>query len=114
MSLSQIIKTGCLGYLLFVGCLVLFFIVVMFWYAGGEDNNKSRPFDIVTKQGTVTLHLGMPKDSVIMLVGEPNNIRSHSEYDNDIIEVLEYNTKDRYNDLSFTFENGKLKEFRQD
>lgn len=112
MSLSKILKAGCLGYLLFVGCLFLFFIVFMFWNAG-DDYNKSRPFEIITKHGTVTLHLGMPKDSVIMLVGEPNNIRSHSEYDNDIIEVLEYSIKDKYNDLSFTFENGKLKEYNQ-
>ncbi len=116
MNTDTCLRRGCMGILLVFGALFLLYIFVTIWYVSdaaiSEDN--SRPFEIVTKKGPVTLHLGMPKDSVILLVGKPDDIRSHSDIGDDIIEEFGYNVKDKgFNDLTFTFENGKLKEFRQ-
>ena len=62
----------------------------------------------------VNLHLGMPKDSVILLIGKPDDYNSHS-ISNIIIEEIGYKVKnDVVEDLTFTFEDGKLKSFTQD
>lgn len=115
MSIDSCLQRGCLGTLLVFGCLILLYLFTTYSAMGGEEPNQenNHPFEIITKHGTVTLHLGMPKDSVIMLVGKPDNIQSHSDYDNDIIEELEYKIKSQDFDLSFTFENGKLRDFNQ-
>lgn len=56
----------------------------------------------------------MPKDSVIMLVGEPDKSEAHS-IGSIIINEIGYKVKNKgYADLTFRFENGKLESFRQD
>ena len=92
---------------------VLFVLYSIGTVSDGTDN-KSQPFEVVTKSGNVTLHLGMPKDSVILLVGEPYEFRSFS-LGNRVIYEIGYQVKEKgYTDLTFTFENGKLESFRQD
>lgn len=100
---------GCLG--IFV--CVLVFVLVVFWSASGSSEPKTQPFEVETKTGKVTLHLGMPKDSVILLLGEPDESEAHS-FGSDIINDIGYKVKDKgYADLTFRFENGKLESFRQ-
>lgn len=71
-------------------------------------------FDIKTKNGTVTLHLRMPKDSVFMLVGKPDEFSS-DDYGFTVVEKAGYHIKNKYStDLDLEFENGKLKSVRQD
>ena len=100
---------GCFG--LFVCILV--FVLVVFWSASGSSEPKTQPFEVETKTGKVTLHLGMPKDSVILLLGEPDESEAHS-FRGGIINEIGYKVKDKgYADLTFRFENGKLESFRQ-
>ena len=73
-SPSWEVKTACLGMVILAVLFVLYSIGTV---SDGTDN-KSQPFEVVTKSGNVTLHLGMPKDSVILLVGEPYEFRSFS------------------------------------
>ena len=110
MRIGKIFEMGCLGYFIFIAVVSLIFLGILMTQ-GNEPS--SQPFEVVTKKGTVKLHLGMPRDSVIMLVGKPDYIKSHSQYGRDIIEELGYSINSDYSDLNFTFENGKLKEFRQ-
>ncbi len=100
---------GCLG--VFV-CVVLF-VVYSIFIVSGNSEPKAQPFDVETKTGKVTLHLGMPKDSVILLLGEPDESEAHS-IGSLIINEIGYKVKDKgYADLTFRFENGKLESFRQ-
>lgn len=105
---------GCLG----KGCLGIFvcfflFVLVVFWTASGSSEPKAQSFEVVTKTGKATLHLGMPKDSVVLLLGEPDESVAHS-FGDDIINEIGYKVKDKgYADLTFRFENGKLESFRQ-
>lgn len=99
---------GCLSFICF---LILVFAV--FWFSSGSSEPKAQPFEVETKTGKVTLHLGMPKDSVILLLGEPDESEAHS-IGSLIINEIGYKVKDKsYADLSFRFENGKLESFRQ-
>ncbi len=68
---------------------------------------------MLTKKGKVTLHTGISKDSVIILVGEPDKISSHSSGSN-IIENIGYKVKNEdFTDLNFEFKNGVLVSFVQ-
>ena len=103
-----------------MGCLlviaVLFLVLFLtFVFSSNRSDSVERqpPFEVITKKGVVKLHLGMPKDSVIMIVGTPDDISSHSTY-NTIIEEINYKVKnDDIADLTFEFEDGKLTKFTQ-
>ncbi len=70
-------------------------------------------FDAKTKKGKVRLHTGMPKDSVLMLCGEPDEFRS-STIQGHNMEHAGYMVKDRYvSDLEFTFIDGVLTDYSQ-
>jgi hypothetical protein len=65
------------------------------------------------KKRSVTLHTGMSKDSVRILLGKPDNVALRS-YGN-ALEDWGYKIKNRYMaDLEINFEDGKLKSLRQD
>ena len=68
--------------------------------------------EVKGKKGTVTLHTGMTKDSVRILVGKPENIELRS-YGN-ALEDWGYKIRNNYvPDLEINFEAGKLKSLRQ-
>ena len=115
---------GCLriliGYVL--GILTAIFVLPnIVNMPGNEETEESvklrSEYNIKTRQGkTVTLYMGMPKDSVIMLLGEPQSFSAsgHSDY-----EYLEYmtGTNRSYSsipDLNLTFESGRLSNIRKD
>lgn len=69
--------------------------------------------EVKGKKGNVTLHTGMPKDSVRTLVGKPDNVELRS-YGN-ALEDWGYKIRNKYYpDLEINFEAGKLKSLRQD
>ena len=69
--------------------------------------------EVKGKKGNVTLHTGMTKDSVRILVGKPDNVELRS-YGN-ALEDWGYKIRNNYvPDLEINFEAGKLKSLRQD
>ena len=71
-------------------------------------------FDAKTKKGKVKLHAGMPKDSVLLLAGEPDEFRSTTIQGHNM-EHAGYKISNRYvADLEFTFIDGILTDFSQD
>ena len=104
------LKIGCLSCLLIIAFFIIFIGYTM-WSASLMGSQT--PFEVMTKKGTIKLHLGIPKDSVILLIGKPDDIESHS-IGNTVVEEIGYKVNsDVYPDLSFTFENGKLESFSQ-
>jgi hypothetical protein len=68
--------------------------------------------EIKGKKGNVTLHTGMTKDSVRILLGKPDNVELRS-YGN-ALEDWGYKIRNNYvPDLDINFEAGKLKSLRQ-
>jgi len=69
--------------------------------------------EVKGKKGNVTLHTGMTKDSVRILVGKTDNVALRS-YGN-ALEDWGYKIRNNYvPDLEINFEAGKLKSLRQD
>ena len=69
--------------------------------------------EVKGKKGAVTLHTGMTKDSVRILVGKADNVELRS-YGN-ALEDWGYKIRNNYvPDLEINFEAGKLKSLRQD
>lgn len=69
--------------------------------------------EVKGKKGNVTLHTGMTKDSVRILLGKPENVALRS-YGN-ALEDWGYKIRNNYvPDLEINFEAGKLKSLRQD
>ena len=108
------LKIGCLSCLLIIGILIVIYLVASFSLMSSSSSpSKQTPFEVRTKKGLVKLHLGIPKDSVLFLIGEPDDYQSHS-IGNTIIEEIGYKVNnERYEDLNFTFEDGKLVSFSQ-
>ena len=82
------------------------------------DNLNQEPevqyVEVKGKKGNVTLHTGMPKDSVQTLVGKPDKVDLHS-IGNTAYETWGYKLKNNYlSDLDIEFKDGKLKSVRQD
>lgn len=110
------LKIGCLSCLLLFALLIVAYFSGTFYLMSSDETNsiKPTPFEVVTKKGLVKLHLGMPKDSVILLIGKPDNYNSHS-VGSTVVEEVGYVIKSKNcEDLSFHFENGVLESFRQD
>ena len=123
-------RSGCLGDGLKIGCGFIagaFFMLILmgaFFYFGpsqdmdkvyndfedyAEEQQDIRTFNVRSKKGKATIHTGMPKDSVLLLLGEPTEFMS-----NDIMDNISY----RYgnydlNVLKIEFENGKVKSVSQ-
>lgn len=77
--------------------------------------------EIKGKKGIVTLHTGMPKDSVQMLVGKPDEVRldtyagsTHESWGYKINNKYELSKEFQTSDLHVDFEDGKLKNIRQE
>jgi len=65
------------------------------------------------KKGNVTLHTGMTKDSVRILVGKPDKVELRP-FNFSTLEEWGYKIKDNYMpDLEISFEAGKLTRLRQ-
>ena len=111
METKKVIKYGCLGCLLVYGVLALIYFGSSFFMMV-SDSEKNRPFEVQTDEGIVTLHLGMPKDSVILLLGEPND-KDACSIGNTINETLKYYYSNDTQIYDFEFENGKLESFSQ-
>ena len=77
--------------------------------------------EVKGKKGNVTLHTGMPKDSVQILVGKPDEV-SLNTYGSSTHESWGYKINNKYglpkgyqtSDLDIEFVDGKLKNVRQD
>src|SRR5436190_7187578 len=77
--------------------------------------------EVKGKKGNVTLHTGMPKDSVQILVGKPDEV-SLNTYGSSTHESWGYKINNKYglpkklqiSDLDIDFVDGKLKNVRQD
>lgn len=70
--------------------------------------------EVKGKKGNVTLHTGMPKDSVKMLVGKPDKVDLHT-IGNTAYESWGYKLRNNYlTDLDIDFKDGKLKSVQQD
>lgn len=119
--LNNGLKIGC-GFLAGVGATILaIFIFGMFmtrnnlpYYNNDDSINEFekkdiRYFYVKSKKGEAKIHTGMPKDSVIMLLGKPNGYNSTEYLDEITYEYGPYNT----NMLSIEFENGKVSGVRQ-
>lgn len=105
------LKIGCLGIIILCVLFVVYSISVV---SDDTSSYNTQPFEVVTKTGKVSLHLGMPKDSVVLLLGDPDESSAHS-FGNTIIDEIGYKVKGKsYADLNFRFENGKLESFRQE
>jgi len=69
--------------------------------------------EIKGKKGNVTLHTGMPKDSVRMLVGKPDEVHLNRIASTNY-EKWGYKLKNKYiSDLDINFRDGKLDGVRQ-
>ena len=73
---------------------------------------EAQCIEVKGKKGNVTLHTGMTKDSVRILLGKPDNVELRS-YGN-ALEDWGYKIRNNYvPDLEINFEAGKLKSLRQ-
>ena len=76
--------------------------------------SESHYIDVNGKKGLVTLHTGMPKDSVKLLIGKPDEVRLNEIY-NTHYEKWGYKiNNNNFADLYVDFENGILAGVRQD
>ena len=95
-----------------LGCatgIALIFVVlfaITYFSISGSVDREIHYFDVTTAKGTYNLHLKMPKDSVLMLVGEPDD-KSLNTILNDVEEKYYYK-KDESRQLVLTFTNGVL------
>jgi hypothetical protein len=109
-------------FLIFIGGFIsgilatLFFIFII--SLGISSNNSKNELEvqyieITGKYGTATVHTGMSKDSVQILLGKPDEV-DLDEMFNTHYEKWGYNIKNEYiADLVIEFENAKLKGVRQ-
>ena len=128
-------KNGCLNTGLKVGCgfiLGIFFslMAAYFWSSGSEGNSDNgmeypsnysgvgeydepeRPaqyFKVRSKKAKATIHTGMSKDSVLILLGQPTEFSS-SEYHDEI--TYRYGSYD-LNSLRIEFRDGKISSVSQ-
>ena len=77
-----------------------------------KQDGEVQYIEVKGKKGNVTLHTGMTKDSVRILLGKPDNVELRS-YGN-ALEDWGYKIRNNYfPDLEINFEAGKLKSLRQ-
>jgi hypothetical protein len=78
-----------------------------------KQDTEVQYVEVKGRKGNVTLHTGMTKDSVRILLGKPDNVALRS-YGN-ALEDWGYKIRNKYiPDLEINFEDGKLKSLRQD
>ena len=116
------ITGGVIGF--FIGCIVTFVACLLIQTTIYALDDSKEPldkvyeeeiaqppityFDVKHKNKVYRLHTGMPKDSVIQLLGQPESSSMYN-YTHLVIERMTFG---EYSDcLRLTFENGKLKEY---
>ncbi len=70
---------------------------------------EERYFLVQSKKGKASIHTGMPKDSVILLLGQPTEFSSSSYLDRITYRYGEYDT----NTLNIEFKKGKVSSVSQ-
>lgn len=99
------IGLGCATGLVFV--FVILFTI--FYYSGFNARERGMQyFDVSTPKGTYKLHLKMPKDSVLMIMGEPDDKRMSTIIDD--IEDTYYYKSEKSRTLILKFTNGILED----
>lgn len=98
---------------------VIFTLGVLYIYAvmHQEDieavETPSYTYNVKTNDGTVTLYTGMSRDSVCLILGEPDSFETHN-IQGHIIEMSGFKTSNNsIPDLIITFEDGLLKDVSQ-
>lgn len=121
--LADVLKVGC-GFILGIICTIMF--SGFFYFASapkvediqredempslyGDSKGEIQYFKVRSNKGKATIHTGMPKDSVILLLGEPTEFMT-----SDFIDEITY----RYgnydlNSLHIEFRKGKVKSVSQ-
>lgn len=116
---SDGLKVGC-GFIL--GFIVSIFLMVFYFsFSGPLDsviddldeiesvNKEIRYFQVRSKKGKATIHTGMSKDSVILLLGQPTEFTSTDYTDNITYRYGNYDI----NSLRIEFEKGKVSSVTQ-
>ena len=110
-------KDGCFTSCLKLGCgfimalwIISFFIAFALALCGNEEAYPIEYFQVTNGKKEVTIHTGMSKDSVIVLLGQPtefdsNNYRDEITYNYGMMGL---------NSLTIEFENGKVSSVRKD
>ena len=105
-----------IGFILGVVCTLGVLAIIAFATRANTEEQINVPvsyFDAKTKKGKVHLHTGMPKDSVLLLCGEPDEFRSTTIQGHNM-EHAGYQVKsDLICDLEFTFIDGMLTDYSQ-
>lgn len=82
------------------------------YFSGRAERANWHYFDVEVDKNVVTLHTGMSRDSVAVLMGLPSSSNS-SNRGGVFREELQYNTSGGLSpDLTLIFENGKLVEYK--
>lgn len=109
-------KDGCFTSCLKLGCgfimalwIISFFIAFALALCGNEEADPIEYFQVTNGKKEVTIHTGMPKDSVILLLGQPtefdsNNYRDEITYNYGMMGL---------SSLTIEFENGKVSSVRK-
>lgn len=124
---GDILKVGC-GFVFGVcfTILCLFIIAASPWYQEYLENQEDRylvkdndsptplgagvqSFHVKSKKGSGTIYIGMPKDSVLMLLGEPDGFVNNKYSDRIEYEFGDYNL----NTLIIEFENRRVNSVTQ-
>lgn len=112
------LKIGC-GFIAGVFCTILFISII--FYASGyrtaaniekhddfslysETDEEIQYFQVKSKKGSATIHTGMSKDSVILLLGQPTEFMSSGYIDQITYQYGKYDL----NSLTIMFEKGKV------
>jgi hypothetical protein len=73
-----------------------------------ENKKTIQKIEVKGKKGRVSLYVGIPKDSVELLLGKPDDVRLNS-MSSDTYENWGYKLKNDYiSDLEISFKNGKM------
>ena len=86
--------------------------------AGGQKpavkKYNKQYLEVFTEKGELLMYVGMPKDSVKMLMGAPYSTRAYNSEYFGLQETWEYMGRNKYvSEFTFEFENGRLKSLRQ-
>lgn len=93
--------------------LVLFAISIGIRQNATINESKIQYIEIRGKKGDVILHTGMPKDSVKILIGKPDEVNLYST-GSTAYEKWGYKIRNQYiSDLGIDFKDSKLESVRQ-
>ena len=122
-------KSGCFGNFMKVGCgFVIGVLFAAYFFSGSpvKSSDRKNPFQndsylyeeeempiqyfqVRSKKGKATIHTGMPKDSVIILLGQPTEFTTNSYTDFITYRFGPYDT----NSLRIEFSDGVISSVSQ-